>query len=132
MDIQTTGELPSPKLLDLVRNAIRIRHYSLRTEDSYVYWIRFFGQSINGVQLGIVFFMTINVKLTPVALLTPVVDAHVRRLEALRRAGIVERVTEGVWRVPADPSKDGSTTRAGWAAWPLNCARICPSSGRLA
>lgn len=27
---------------------------------------------------------------------------HVRRLEALRRAGIVERIAEGVWRVPAD------------------------------
>jgi type IV secretory pathway VirD2 relaxase len=31
-----------------------------------------------------------------------IVDAHVRRLEALRRAGIVERMGEGVWRVPAD------------------------------
>lgn len=30
------------------------------------------------------------------------VDAHVRRLEALRRAGIVERVAKGAWRVPAD------------------------------
>jgi len=30
------------------------------------------------------------------------VQAHVRRLEALRRSGIVERVEEGVWRVPAD------------------------------
>ncbi len=30
------------------------------------------------------------------------VDAHVRRLEALRRAGIVERVADGVWKVPAD------------------------------
>ncbi|MFT3778322.1 MAG: relaxase/mobilization nuclease and DUF3363 domain-containing protein [Ottowia sp.] len=30
------------------------------------------------------------------------VAAHVRRLEALRRAGLVERVAEGVWRVPAD------------------------------
>ncbi|HEY0822138.1 MAG TPA: relaxase/mobilization nuclease and DUF3363 domain-containing protein [Rhizobacter sp.] len=30
------------------------------------------------------------------------VDAYVRRLEALRRAGLVERVGEGVWRVPAD------------------------------
>lgn len=28
--------------------------------------------------------------------------AHVRRLEALRRAGLVERVAEGVWRVPDD------------------------------
>jgi type IV secretory pathway VirD2 relaxase len=31
-----------------------------------------------------------------------IVDAHVRRLEALRRAGIVERQAEGIWRVPAD------------------------------
>ena len=30
------------------------------------------------------------------------VAAHVRRLEALRRCGLVERVAEGVWRVPAD------------------------------
>ena len=30
------------------------------------------------------------------------VVTHVRRLEALRRAGIVERVSEGVWYVPAD------------------------------
>jgi type IV secretory pathway VirD2 relaxase len=30
------------------------------------------------------------------------VDAHVRRLEALRRAGIVERLADGVWKVPPD------------------------------
>lgn len=30
------------------------------------------------------------------------IDVHVHRLEALRRAGIVERVTDGVWRVPPD------------------------------
>jgi type IV secretory pathway VirD2 relaxase len=30
------------------------------------------------------------------------VAVHVRRLEALRRAGLVERVAEGIWRVPAD------------------------------
>ena len=30
------------------------------------------------------------------------VAAHVRRLEALRRAGIVERLDDGVWRVPSD------------------------------
>jgi type IV secretory pathway VirD2 relaxase len=30
------------------------------------------------------------------------VTAHVRRLEALRCAGIVERVAEGVWRIPTD------------------------------
>jgi type IV secretory pathway VirD2 relaxase len=31
-----------------------------------------------------------------------IVAAHVRRLEALRRAGIVDRVADGVWRVPDD------------------------------
>jgi len=30
------------------------------------------------------------------------VDVHVRRLEALRRAGVVERVADGVWKVPSD------------------------------
>jgi type IV secretory pathway VirD2 relaxase len=36
-----------------------------------------------------------------------VVAAHVRRLEALRRAGIVEREAEGVWRVPDDLTEQG-------------------------
>ena len=30
----------SPKLLDQVRSAIRARHYSRRTEEAYVHWIR--------------------------------------------------------------------------------------------
>lgn len=38
---------------------------------------------------------------------TELVDTHVRRLEALRRAGIVERVADGVWRVPADLAEQG-------------------------
>jgi type IV secretory pathway VirD2 relaxase len=36
-----------------------------------------------------------------------VVVAHVRRLEALRRAGIVERIDEGVWHVPDDLAERG-------------------------
>ena len=36
-----------------------------------------------------------------------VVAAHVRRLEALRRAGIVERVAEGLWKVPGDLPEKG-------------------------
>ncbi|MGV6876457.1 DUF3363 domain-containing protein [Pseudochelatococcus sp. B33] len=35
------------------------------------------------------------------------VAAHVRRLEALRRAGTVERIEEGVWQVPADLAERG-------------------------
>ena len=44
--------------------------------------------------------------------------AHVRRLEALRRAGIVERLEEGVWRVPSNLAERGrayDTRRAGGA-----------------
>ena len=36
-----------------------------------------------------------------------VVAAHVRRLEALRRAGIVERIAEGLWKVPDDLPERG-------------------------
>lgn len=36
-----------------------------------------------------------------------VVAAHVRRLEALRRAGIVERVADGLWNVPDDLAERG-------------------------
>jgi hypothetical protein len=31
-----------PKLLDQVRAAIRVRHYSIRTEEAYVRWVREF------------------------------------------------------------------------------------------
>ena len=33
---------PKPKLLDQVREAIRTRHYSPRTEETYVHWIKRF------------------------------------------------------------------------------------------
>lgn len=35
------------------------------------------------------------------------IQSHVRRMEALRRAGIVERLEEGVWRIPADLPERG-------------------------
>lgn len=37
----------------------------------------------------------------------PLLEAHERRLEALRRAGIVERLGDGLWRVPADLPEQG-------------------------
>ena len=40
-NIQKSGSSPhSPKLLDQVREALRLKHYSIRTEESYVNWIR--------------------------------------------------------------------------------------------
>src|SRR6266542_1723683 len=34
------GEASKPKLLDQIRQLMRLRHYSLRTEEAYVGWIR--------------------------------------------------------------------------------------------
>ncbi|NYT68859.1 type IV secretory pathway VirD2 relaxase [Pusillimonas noertemannii] len=36
-----------------------------------------------------------------------IVQSHVRRLEALRRAGIVQRVAEGAWKIPDDLRERG-------------------------
>jgi integron integrase len=41
MSIETTPPAPTPpKLLDQVRDKIRVKHYSIRTEDSYLGWIK--------------------------------------------------------------------------------------------
>ena len=32
--------MKAPKLLDQVRDAIRVRHYSIRTEEAYIQWIK--------------------------------------------------------------------------------------------
>ena len=37
--MEATGT-KTPKLLDRMRHAIRVKHYSLRTEKSYVHWVR--------------------------------------------------------------------------------------------
>lgn len=36
------GDAPTPRLLDEVRRRLRVKHYSLRTEQAYVAWIRRF------------------------------------------------------------------------------------------
>nr|WP_121242234.1 integron integrase [Sulfurisoma sediminicola] len=40
--ISPSGSLSAPRLLDQVRGKIRLKHYSLRTEQAYVDWIRRF------------------------------------------------------------------------------------------
>lgn len=39
---ETRGNVPRPRLLEEVRARMRLRHYSLRTEKVYLYWIRRF------------------------------------------------------------------------------------------
>lgn len=41
-DISDKAIAQSPRLLDEVRTAIRIRHYSIRTEQAYVHWVAAF------------------------------------------------------------------------------------------
>ncbi|MDT8317232.1 MAG: integron integrase [bacterium] len=38
----TETDKPSQKLLDKVRDKIRVKHYSIRTEEAYTYWIKKF------------------------------------------------------------------------------------------
>ncbi|MBI4588344.1 MAG: phage integrase N-terminal SAM-like domain-containing protein, partial [Candidatus Rokubacteria bacterium] len=40
--ISSPAGAPKPRLLDRVRQAIRTRHYSYKTEEAYVGWIRRF------------------------------------------------------------------------------------------
>ena len=47
--------LPKPRLLDRAREALRVRHYSRRTEEAYVAWIRryiFFQGKRHPAELG--------------------------------------------------------------------------------
>ena len=37
-----TGPAASPRLLDRLRDALRLRHYAIRTEQAYVDWARRF------------------------------------------------------------------------------------------
>jgi integron integrase len=53
--IRTPAMPPKPKLLDQVRQAIRTRHYSYRTEKAYVHWIKrfvFFHNKRHPIELG--------------------------------------------------------------------------------
>jgi len=59
MDIPTPSSADAgsdaPRLLDRLREAIRVRHYSLRTEDTYVDWVRrfiLFHRKRHPVELG--------------------------------------------------------------------------------
>lgn len=53
-----------------------------------------------------------------------VVQAHVRRLEALRRGGTVERLSDGVWKIPGDLPERGRAydlKRLGGATIDIRC-----------
>ncbi len=54
-DVSQPLDQPKPKLLDRVRHAIRSRHYSPRTEDAYVHWIKrfiFFHGKRHPIEMG--------------------------------------------------------------------------------
>jgi Phage integrase, N-terminal SAM-like domain len=54
-NFQTLATSSKPKLLDQVRQAIRKRHYSDRTEKAYVHWIKrfiFFHNKRHPIEMG--------------------------------------------------------------------------------
>lgn len=42
MDDWSSSSGHKPRLIEQVRNSLRVRHYSLSTENSYIYWIRYY------------------------------------------------------------------------------------------
>jgi hypothetical protein len=59
------------------------------------------------------------------------VDAHVRRLEALRRSTVVERMADGVWRIPPDFCHARKRTMRSEPQGALsNCVRTCLSNSK--
>jgi site-specific recombinase XerD len=54
-NVIVTDSTPKPKLLDQVRALIRTKHYSLRTERAYVFWIKryiYFHQKRHPAEMG--------------------------------------------------------------------------------
>ena len=42
MDDTASSVAHQPPLLEQVRQSLRVKHYSLRTEESYLYWVRYY------------------------------------------------------------------------------------------
>ena len=40
--MQTTPTAQPPKLLDQIRDKLRVKHYAIRTEEQYLHWIKRF------------------------------------------------------------------------------------------
>ena len=51
-DQQSGSEIGRPRLLQRVHEAIRVRHYSRRTEEAYVHWHALTGQRFTGIRPG--------------------------------------------------------------------------------
>jgi hypothetical protein len=80
-----------------VGGIVEARPTSLRTADRNVVAL-----SQNDTYRTVEHRLHLRAQVHPAHHADAIVNAHVRRLEALRRAGIVVREAEGVWRIPPD------------------------------
>ncbi len=55
------------------------------------------------------------------------VRSHVRRLETLRRAGLVERIDDDHWRIPGDLSECGQAYDQAWAGSSIRVSVLSPT-----
>ena len=51
MSAKPVSHIPqSPRLLDQLREVLRCKHYSLRTEVAYLYWVNFSSAGVDAVR----------------------------------------------------------------------------------
>ena len=151
--------LPKPRLLDRAREALRVRHYSRRTEEAYVAWIRryvfFHGKrhpaelsgpdvtrflSALAVELSALLFLYRDVLGVELPWLDDIVRA--KRPERLLRGGKGDKDRTTMLPAMAKGELVGhlSAVRAqhqqnlaagsGWVDLPTALARKCPQGGR--
>ena len=97
--VQSISTAPKPKLIDQVRQAIRTRHYSYRTEKAYVHWIKryiFFHDRRHPVGIFVAPFQSIIMR--PNVLICAGLEARaisIRHFSASRVSGAKRQRTSG-------------------------------------
>ena len=107
------GQHQQPKLLDRVRIATRTRHYSLRTEEAYVGWIKryiFFHNKRHPLEMG---ELEINAFLSRLA-----VKDHVSASTQNQALWASSFSTATSWKSPSRPSRTLSAPNAPSACLP--------------
>jgi integrase len=143
-------ETPKPRLLDRFRAAVRLRHYSRRTEKAYVAWTRRYGRVAASTQnqaLSALLFLYRAVLDIDVPWLDGIIrakrvqdiDFGANQIVVRGAKGDKDRVTVLPSVIKRDPAQHLETTReqhrqdvqsgAGWVALPTALIRKYPNAG---
>jgi integrase-like protein len=92
-----------PKLLDRYRAALRVRHYSVRTEESYVAWVRRFILHHGKKHPAAMGSDEVNAFLSSLA-----IDGHVSASTQNQALAAILSYIGSYWKIPFH----------GWVSWP--------------